>query len=184
MADTPWGAIAQAGAGTLQSIFGMISAGKAQKDLQKMVNSYKPNEGILQYYNKALSRYNINPYTSRLYEQNRRSAERGLTTGLSSLQSSGDALSGVSKLVQGYNDANLKGAVAAENQQAQALGQLGQATDMKAREEKVPFDMKYNLLAMKAGGANQLANAGFSNIFGGLQSWSNYDMIKKMYGSK
>ena len=36
---------------------------------------------------------------------------------------------------------------------------------------------------MKAGAANQTANAGLSNLFGGLQSASNMQMINKMYGS-
>lgn len=61
---------------------------------------------------------------------------------------------------------------------------------MKAGEDRMafevnqqqPFERKYNLLAMKAGAANQTANAGMSNIFGGLQNLQNYNLYNKEYG--
>ena len=78
------------------------------------------------------------------------------------------------------NDAGLRSGIAAENEQNQRFGQLGAAAGMKTQDELrqfqynqvAPYEKKYNLLAMKAGGANQMANAGFQNIFGGLSSAS------------
>jgi hypothetical protein len=39
---------------------------------------------------------------------------------------------------------------------------------MKTQEQKYPFEMKYNLLAAKAGQAARTKNMGLQNIFGGL----------------
>lgn len=175
-------AIAQGIGGLAQGILGYTQAHKAQKQLEKLVNSYQPNQSIMDYYNKALQRYNVNPYQSRLYQMQTQNAARGLTTGINTLQDRRSALAGVSGLVQGYNDASLKAAAAAEGQQAQALGQLGQATGMKAAEDKYPFQLKYGLLAAKAGGGNQIMNAGLSNIFGGLQTGNQYNQLKQIYG--
>jgi len=160
----------QAGIGTAQAIIGGIRAQKAQKKMEKMVNAYQPNQSIMDFYNKALSRYSANPYESALYKQATQQADRGLTAGVSALGGRRGAIQGVGSLVQGRNDSLLKASVAAEGQQAQALGQLGTATGMKAQEQFRPFEMKYNLLGQKASGGNAILNSGISNIFGGIGS--------------
>ncbi len=169
--------------GGVQSIVGSRRANKAQKQLEGMVNSYQPNQGILDYYNKALSRYNPDPYNSAMYRMQNQQAGRGLTTGINALQDRRSALMGLPSLVSGYNNANLRAAAGAEQQQGQALSQLGQATGMKANEDARRFDMKYNLIGQKASGGNQLMNAGFQNIFGGIGSAGNMYMANQMYGA-
>lgn len=61
---TPWGALIQGGAGVVQSILGGIKEHKAERDLEKLIKSYVPNQSILDFYSKSLQKYNINPYTS------------------------------------------------------------------------------------------------------------------------
>ena len=168
--------------GGIQGIIGGFKAKKAQKQLQGMIDNYKPNQSIMDFYSKALNKYNANPYQSAMYNQESQMAGRNLATGLNSLQDRRSALAGVGSLVQGANDASLRAAAAAEQDQAQDLAQLGQATGMKEREDKYKFEAKYNLLSQKAGAANQTANAGIQNLYGGLGSMADASMIKKMYG--
>jgi hypothetical protein len=169
--------------GAAQAIIGGIKAKKSQRQLEGLVDSYQPNSSILDYYNKALSRYNPNPYSSAMYRMQNQQAGRGLTTGLNSLQDRRSALAGLPSLVSGYNDANLKAAAAAEGQQGQALSQLGNAAQMKANEDSKKFDMKYNLLAAKATGNNQIMNSGLQNMFGGLGTASNMYQANQFYGT-
>ena len=180
-----------AGAGLIQSIVGGIKAGKAQKQLEKMQSpQYAQNQGILDYYNKALARYNVSPTDSAMYKRQMNNIGRGVATGISSLQDRRSGQAGISSILRAQNDASLNAEVAAEQQKNQRFGELGQATGMKAGEDRMafdinqqqPFERKYNLLAMKAGAANQTANAGMSNIFGGLQNLQNYNLYNKEYG--
>jgi hypothetical protein len=165
--------IAQTGLGLVQSIFGGGAARKAQKQMEQMVNSYKPNQSILDYYNKAVQRYNVDPYGSAMYRNQMQNVNRNVATGIGAAQDRRSGMAAISNLTQGANDASLRAVAGAEQQQAQALGQLGQATAMKAQEDFKPFEMKYNLLSMKAGGGNQIMNAGISNVFNGLGNVSN-----------
>jgi len=167
--------------GAAQAIGGAIRAHRGEKQFERLINSYQPNQSIMDFYNKALARYNANPYTSSLYNQGIKSASRGLTTGLNILNDRRSVLGGIGKLTQGYDDASLKAAAAAEGQQGQQLSQLGQAAGMKTAEEKYPFELKANMLAAKATGGTQTLNAGVSNIFGAGQSLSQMDMLKRMY---
>jgi hypothetical protein len=178
----PIAPIIQGVAGIAQAIGGGIQAKRAENKLEKMVNNYKPNESIMDYYNKALSRYNVNPYTSNLFNMQKQAIDRNVASGVNSLQSRRGAVAGINSLVQSANDGYLKAAATAEGQQAQALGQLGQATGMKAQEQFKPFEMKFNLLSQKAGGGNQIMNAGLGNIFGGASAYNDYKMIDKIYG--
>lgn len=170
------------GAGLVQSIVGGIQAHRAQKKLDKLINSYQPNASILDYYNKALAKYNVNPYTSSLYTNAMRGAGRGLTTGISTLNDRRSVLGGINRLVDTYNNASLRASAAAEGQQSQSLSQLGSATQMKAAEDFKPFEMKYNLLASKAGGGKQLVSAGLTNAFGGLSAMNQLALLKQLYG--
>jgi hypothetical protein len=174
----------QTGVGIFQSISGIVRGRKAERGLERMVNNYKPNQSIKDYYSKALQRYNVNPYSSAMYRMQNQQAQRGLATGIGALQDRRSALAGVSSLVQGYNDSNLKAAAGAEAQQGQALSQLGQATQMNAAEDKYKFENKYNLLAMKAAGGNQQANAGLSNVMGGLSSAAQLNQLGSGGGSE
>lgn len=181
----------QAGAGLLQSIFGGIKARKFQKQLSRMQSpTYDPNQSIMDYYNQALQRYNVAPTESALYKRSMRDVDRGFSNALSGLQDRRAGIAGASSLLRAANDARLNAEVAAENEKSNRFGVLGSATGMKAGEEEkafqrnkmLPFQMKYNLLSQRAGAANQLANAGLSNLFGGLQSAGQMKMLEKMYG--
>lgn len=158
--------------GLAQSIFGGGARRKAQKELQGLVDNYKPNAGILDYYNKALSRYSANPYQSTQYQNQSNQIQRNLATSISAGQDRRQGLMGTSMAVQQANDANARAAAQAEQQQGAALGQLGQAAGAKAGEDRRKFDMKYNLLAMKAGQSAATENAGYRNIYGGLSNLS------------
>jgi len=166
--------ILQAGGGLIQGIFGGGARRKAQKELEGMVNNYQPNASIMDYYNKALSKYSSNPYTSQFYQNQQNQIQRNLATGVSALQDRRSALAGIGKSVQIANDATARAGANAEQQQRQDLGILGAATGMKAGEDRRKFDMKYNLTAQKAGQSATTENMGYKNIFGGL---SNLSMI-------
>lgn len=180
MAATPWGAIAEGALGLGQVVFS--GEHKAEKNLENLANSYKPNAGIMDYYNKALSKYSTNPYTSSLYNQQTKNIDRNVNAGISALQSRRSALGGISALVQGANDSYQKAATGAEQLQSQQLGQLGQAASAKANEEYKPFEMKYNLLAQKASGANKTLGAGIQNVFGGISNYQDQQLANKLYG--
>lgn len=183
----------QAGLGAAQSIAGFIQQRKATKALEGMPSpTYNANKSILDYYNKALAKYNVNPYQTDLYRMQEKEANRGLASGISALSGRGMALAGVNDLVSRRNDSLLKAGTTAEQQQAQSLSQLGQASQLKTGEERTefdinkqqPFERKYNLLAQKAGGGTQIANAGISNVFSGLQGLQQMKMLEKIYGNK
>lgn len=180
---TPWGAIGQAALGGIQGIIGGISAHKNQRKLEKMIDQYKPNESIMDYYSKALNRYNANPYTSAQYQNSQKNIQRSGAAAIAGATDRRAGLGMLSSIAQGQNDALGDAAARAEQQQGQNLAQLGQATGMKAGEDKYKFEAKYNLLSQKAGSANQTANAGISNLFGGLGGIQDYAMIDRMYNS-
>lgn len=180
----------QAGAGLIQGVAGFLQNRKATRELERMQSpTYTQNKSILDYYNKALSKYNVNPYQTDLYRMQQRQADRGLSSGLSALSGRGMALAGVNNLVQGRNDAMLRAGAAAEERQGVDLNRLGQASQLRAGEdqrafeinEMQPFERKYNLKASKAGGGADIMNAGLSNIFGGLQTGAQMDMLDKAY---
>ena len=180
-----FGAIAGVAQGLLgagQAIFGAKKAKKTQKQLEGMIEGYKPNESIMDFYNKSLQRYNTNPYQSSQYMQQSQNAARTTAAGLGALNDRRSAVGGVSRLAAIQNEANLNAGVQAEAEQGQRLNQLGAATAMKVPEDKYKFEAKYNLLGQKAGAANQTANAGISNLYGGLGSIVDYANINKMYG--
>jgi hypothetical protein len=180
----------QFGIGALQSLIGGRKARKAEKALESMKTpTYAPNKSINDYYSQALRKYNTSPYESPLYKMQSQNAQRATAQGISALQDRRSALAGVSNLVQGQNDAMLKASAVAEGQRNQNFNQLGYATQMKAGDDRMgfqynqvaPYEKKYNLLAMKAGGGNQTMNAGMQNMFGGLQSAAQLQMAEKYY---
>lgn len=165
-----------------QAVFGGGKARRATRELESMANNYQPNASINDLYNKALSRYSANPYNSASYQNQMQNVNRNVSSGISGLQDRRSALGGITSMVQAGNDASLRAVAGAEQQGAQALGQLSQATGMKADEDRRKFDMKYNLLAMKAGGANQTMNTGISNMFSAAGDMTNYLTAKQFYG--
>lgn len=181
---------AQAGFGVLQTILGGIQSFSATRRLEKMQSPvYNPNKGIMDFYNQALQRYNVSPTASAMYKRQIRDIDRGVSTSIAALNDRRSGIAGASSILRAANDARLDANVAAENQQNQRFGQLGNAAQAKAGEERMafqnneiaPFERKYNLLSAKAGGGAQIMNAGISNAFGGLQNFSNMEMLKKMY---
>lgn len=168
---------AQFAGGLFQSIFGGNRARKAQDQLEALKTpTYTPNKGIGDYYSQALQRYGINPYQSQQYQYSQNQANRATAAGLSSLQGRRGAVAGVGRLAGIQNDAMLRAGITAENQRTQNFNQLGNATGMKASDDRygfqinkmMPYEKELQLLGLKASGGNQIMNAGLSNIFGGL----------------
>lgn len=187
---TPWGAIATSGLGLIQSIGGAIQAKKAQKQLENLQSpAYAPNQGILDYYSKALQKYQTSPYDTLQYKTAVNNAQRGTATGLDSLRGRGGAVAGVSSLIANQDNNLLNAGVQAEKQKAQEFNILGKAAGMKAGEEKTafninqmqPFERQYNLLAAKASGGNKIEGAGISNIFQGLNAYDDLRMANSIY---
>lgn len=181
----------QGAVGIGQAIFGGIKANKAQKQLERTPTPvYSPSQSILDLYDTAKSRYNVNPYQSSLYKIQNQNIQRGTTQGLGVLNDRRLALGGVNSLVQGQNDSLLKAGAAAEEEQGRRFSQLGNAAGMKAQEDQkmfqynqvAPYEKRMQLAGLKASGGNQIMNAGLSNIFGGIQGIGQADMIKKLYG--
>lgn len=181
----------QTAIGLAQGIIGGIKAKKAQKALERLETpTYTQNQGILDYYNQALSRYGVSPTDSAMYKRQTQDINRNVSQGISSLQDRRSGLAGTSSILRAANDAKLNANVAAEQEKNRRFAELGGATQAKAGEDYkafqynkiAPYEKKYNLLAMKAGAANQAANAGMKNAFGGIQSMGNIGMLNQQYG--
>lgn len=159
-------------AGIAQAIAGSAKARRAQRGLE---NLQTPNAVADPEINNYYQQANANPYSTSLYQQAAQNAGRNLAGGLTLLQGKHSALAGISGLVRNQNDALLRAGVAAEQQQKQMLGQ---ATRMKSMDNQrlweinklMPYQKTFSLLGAKASAGNQIANAGWGNIFGGLQT--------------
>lgn len=182
----------QGAVGLGQAIGGFFQGKKAQKQLERLnAPTYAPNQGIANYYKTALNRFQTNPYASQGYTVAQQNAGRNLSAGLGALNDRRGGIAGISRLSAINNDAMLKAGTIAENQQNQRFGQLGGATQMKAADDKyafqtnqlMPYQQKYNMLAGKAAGGNQIMNAGIQNVFGGLGSMGEASMFKSLYGN-
>lgn len=188
-----WVAAAVGAVGLGTSIYGKIKAGQEQRKLENAQSPvFTPSRGIADYYNKALSRYNLNPYQTPLYQQQLQMAQGSTAAGLNALQGRGAALAGVGGLVSGQNNTLLNAGAMAQEQQAQALAQLGGAAGANAGQQMQAFDINsmqpfvrnYNLLAMKAGGANQLANAGLQTFNSAANSYGQQLALKNYFGGQ
>ncbi len=171
----------QAGVGLVQGIKGLFGGNSAQKQLEKLQPpTYQPNKAIGDYYGQALSRYNANPYDTQAYGLAKNNAIAGTSSGLNALQGRRSALAGVGKLVGIQDNALQRAAAGAEEQRNRAFGQLGQATNMKAADDRMafqynqvaPYEKKMQLLGAKASGYNKMLSAGIQNLFGGAGSFS------------
>jgi hypothetical protein len=176
-----------AGVGITQAIVGGIRAHSAQKQIEKLQSpTYQPNQAIADYYQTARNKAETSPYQSQFYQMAEKNAGRGLATGISALQDR-RSTGNVAGLVEGEQDSLAKAGVQGEALQRQAMGQYGQATSMKASDDKYafdvnkeePFERQYSLLAAKAGGGNQMENAGISNIAQGANEASQGAQNKK-----
>lgn len=186
---------AQFAGGLAQTIFGGGRARRAEKQLEKLQTPvYQQSKGITDLYSKALNRYSADPTKSSMYQTQMQNIQRSGATGLSALADRRSASSGVANIVQAQNDASLQATAAAEQQQGQALQQLGQAAQLKQGEERTafeynqvaPFQKKAALLGQKAAAGSQMMNAGLSNMFGAASSYGQMSMdeqlMKKYYG--
>lgn len=167
-------------------------AKKAEKQLENLKSpTYSQNKSIMDFYNQSLQRYNVSPTDSAMFKRQTRDIDRGVAGAVAGLNDRRSGIAGISSILRGANDARLDANVAAENEKSNRFDTLGNATGMKANEDRTafeineqqPFERKYNLLAMKAAGKNQKANAGISNIFGGLQSGTMMNMYNQEYGT-
>lgn len=168
---------ATAAIGGIQSLIGGGKARKARRELENLQTpQYEKSRSITDYYNQALGRYQQSPYQSNLYKMQAQNIARGTAQGIAGLQDRRSALAGIPALVQGQNDAYLKAAAAAEQQQAQNFSQLGSASQAMAGEERqafninkmLPYQRKSDIIGQKASGYTQLMNAGLQNVYGGL----------------
>lgn len=173
----------QAAGGIAQSIIGGIQGRKARKELERLQTpQYTPARSISDYYNQALNRYQQSPTQSNLYKMQAQNIARGTAQGIAGLQDRRSALAGISGLIQGQNDAQLKALAAAEQDQNQKFSQLGAASQAMGAEERqawninkmLPYQQKRDVLAQKSAGGAQLMNAGLQNIFGGTQAGAIY----------
>lgn len=180
-----------AGLGLAQGIGGLIGGNKARKQLEKLQTpTYQPNKAIGDYYSMALSKAMANPYQSQFYTQAQNQANRNQGTAIGALQDRRLALGGIGAIQDQSNQAMQRAGVTAEGLQRQAFGQLGQATNMKAGDDRMafqynqvaPYEKQMAILQGKAAGASQMENAGIQNVFGGLSSAAQYSMMKDMYG--
>lgn len=180
-----------AGVGLVQSLFGGGEASAAQRKLEKLrTPTYTPNKAIADYYQDALSRYNTGPYNTSMYQYMTRNADKTLASGITALSDRRASIGNVGALVEQTNDSLNKAAVAAEQQRNQEFGQLGEATQLKAGDDKYgfqvnqlePYEKEKSLLEAKAGGGNAVENAGLQNLFGGLNGITDYETLKKLYG--
>lgn len=195
----PTSLIGGAVSGGLQSLGGLLqfaTAGvkKKERNLENFSENsptYTPNQGIMDYYQKALGRYNPNAYNSAAYQQGQTNINSNLASGINATQDRRAGLAGISNLVAQSNRASLANVANAEKIQGQNLNQLGNASRAKLGEDRMafkinqqdPFERKYNLLAMKAAAAAKQKNDGLQNIFGGLSNGASLMAGSKSSGS-
>jgi hypothetical protein len=162
-----------------------ISADKRQKkaqrsleDLAKNSPLYKADKSIDDYYQKALSRFNENPYQSQQYQMGAMNARRATAQSLGALQDRRSAIGGISRLEAGQNAAMQSLGAQAEGQRNQRFNQFGNATQMKSADyqrqfdfnQMTPFNRKLQLEQMKAAAAGERLNAGMQMIGQGLST--------------
>ena len=153
-----------------QSIFGAAKAKRTQADLENYAGSFQPNQSIMDYYNEAKKRYNVDPTQTAAYQIQQQNIGRNTATAIGASQDRRGGLGSIGRIMQGANDASGKAVVNAEAIQGQDLNRVGQAANMKTNEEQKKFDLMYNLKAMKAGQAANQVNQGIKNMYGGLSA--------------
>lgn len=182
-------AIAQTVGGLFQTLFS--GRKKAERQMEAMLDkspAYSANKGISDYYQEALNRYNENPMQTAMYQNQMRNAQRVTAQGIGALQDRRSALAGIGRLAQVQNDASQNALAQAERLKESRFSTLGQATGMKAGEERRAFDInqmtpyqrRLQMAQMKASAANARSDAGLQNMFGGLGNLSTLMGAKKL----
>ena len=172
-------AIAQTVGGLFQTLFS--GKKKAQREMEGLLDkspAYTPNKGISDYYQESLNRYNESPQQSAIYQNAMRNAQRITSQGIGALQDRRSALAGISRLAAVQNDATQNAFAQAEGRRDARFSQLGQATNMKAGEDRRAFDInvltpyqrRLQMSQMKASAANARFDAGLQNAFSGLSN--------------
>ena len=106
-------------------------------------------------------------------------------------------MAGVPTLIGNQNNSLLNAAVRAEQEKARQFGVLGQATGMKAGEDKAafqqnemyPFESRYNLMSMNAAGNRESQRNSTQNAYSNLSTatsifQNNVDNGNNMFGGK
>ena len=122
-----------------------------------------------------------------MYQNQMRNAQRVTAQGIGALQDRRSALAGVGRLAAIQNDASQNALAQAERMRDARFGQLGQATQMRAGEERRAFDInqltpyqrRLQMAQMKASAANARSDAGMQNVFGGLSNLSKLTSLGK-----
>jgi len=186
------------------SIYSSASAAskakKAERSLEESLKNtpqYKPNQSILNYYQTALNKYNTNPSDTREYKLASQDIKQGTVQGLKALQDRRSGLAGVPTLIGNQNNSLLNAAVRSEQEKARQFGVLGQATGMKAGEDKAafqqnemyPFESRYNLMSMNAAGNRESQRNSTQNAYSNLSTatsifQNNVDNGNNMFGGK
>src|SRR5574337_41222 len=84
--------------GIVQSMFGGRQAHKAQKQMERMATpNSQPNQGINDYYQQALQRYNTSPYQSTQYNLAKQNAANTTAAGLNALSDRKSSIAGVGR---------------------------------------------------------------------------------------
>jgi len=162
-----------------QSIFGNKKRKRTEADLDKYANSFQPNQSILDYYDKALKKYNPDPTQTGTYKIQQNQIGANTANAIGASQDRRGGLSSISRIMAGANRATGQNLMNAEAQQQQNLSRLGQASGMKTNEEQKKFDLLYNLKAMKAGQAAGTVNQGIKNLYGGLSTMATGGLFNK-----
>jgi len=182
------GAAVSAGTGLYQAISGGIKQHKATKALENLQTpTATPSKAINDYYQEALSRYGASPYQSRLYQMQKQNIENNQATSLNAATDRRGGLASVGAINAQTNNALQGAGVAAENQNAQRFGQLGQAAGQKNANDQyvfginkmLPYQKTAQLLSGKAAAGGQELNAGLQNVVGGAQSAAEMGIAKK-----
>lgn len=183
--------VGTAAVGGYQAISGAIKQGNATDALENLktptTTSSKP---ISDYYQEALNRYGVSPYNSRLYQMQSGNVAKNLATGLDTATNRRMGTATAGALNQQANDADLRAATAAEGQGAQRFAQLGQATNMKAGDDKyvfginkmLPYQKSAQLYSLKAAAGGQELNAGLGTINSSVGDLAEVQSAKNAYG--
>lgn len=151
-----------AGAGALAqgigSLFTAKKRRKAEREYEAEIAKQKPDEGIMDVYNKALARYNPNAYQSAFYNQQKQNVLGQQAAGIGALQDRRSALAGIPSITQASNRALQSAGVAAEQQQAQQLGQLSGAAGAVAAEKNRIKNLKLGVMGRKAANLAETQN--------------------------
>ena len=183
--------VGTAAVGAAQAVGGAIKQGNATKALENLqtptTTSSKP---ISDYYQEALNRYGVSPYNSRLYQMQSGNVAKNLATGLNAATNRRMGTATAGALNQQANDADLRAATAAEANNTQRFAQVGQATGMKANDDKyvfginkmLPYQKSAQLYSLKAGAGGQELNAGLGTINSAAGDLAEVSSAQKAYG--